>query len=182
MPVVQFTYRRHVHKNTRGGTLMRLSRLAKTTLFGIIGGVLFGAVIHFWMMDMVDVGAMYGVHSVILGWIAHLAHSVIGAIVLTSIVSRTSLRGYAMKRTGKVAIGLGYGFVLWTVFIVLILPIWLDVMTQWGGGIPIKNSELRFPESFLGFLLYGSIVGGGIQLPPSTVGQIDSETSVSAGD
>lgn len=148
---------------------MKRSSWTRTTLMGIIGGILFGIIIQFWMGNMADVGALYGAHSVVRGWIAHLFHSVIGALLFTALVKRTPLRKYTTKLTGKVTVGLLYGVVLWTVFIALLLPVWLDLMTRWGGGTPLLDSKLRFPASLIGFALYGLIVGGGIHLPSSTV-------------
>lgn len=147
----------------------RRSSWARTILAGIIGGIFFGAIIQFWMGVMTDVGALYGAHSIVRGWIAHLFHSIVGAMILTGIVKQTPLRKYTTKPSGKMAIGLMYGFALWAIFIALILPVWLNMMTQWGGGTPIQDSKLRFPASLLGFSIYGLIVGGSIQLPPSAV-------------
>lgn len=161
---------------------MKISLWARTTVMGIMGGILFGATIQFWMGNMVDVGALYGSHSVIWGWVAHLFHSVVGAIILAGIVRHTPLRKYATKPSGKVVVGLVYGFVLWVVFIGVVLPIWLDVMTQWGGGIPLQDSDLRFPASLIGFSLYGLVVSGGIQLAPPAVEEKESESRTSDGD
>lgn len=165
-----------VRKKIAGGVeTINTSLWVRTALLGLFGGVLFGGIIQLWMETMIDVGAMYGDHSVVRGWIAHLIHSVVGAFVFTGIVSYTRLRQYVTTAAHRVAFGLLYGFILWSIFSGIILPIWLDAMTQWGGGTPVVESELRFPASFIGFLLYGSIVSTSIPRPATPVEEHDSD-------
>lgn len=154
----------------------------RSTLIGVIGGVPFGLIIQFWMGNMIDVGAMYGDHSVIRGWIAHLFHSIVGAIVFTGVVSHTRLKNHAIAPSRKVAVGVVYGLVLWAVFSAVILPIWLDVVTQWGGGIPLLDSKLRFPATFIGFVVYGLIVSVGVRLPTSTAENHQNESGNDSDD
>ena len=137
----------------------------RTILIGIIGGIPFGVIIQFWMGDMIDVGALYGDHSVVRGWLAHLFHSSMGGVVFTGIVSQTRLKNLASTLLNKAGFGVAYGLLLWAVFIAVVLPIWLQMMTRWGGGTPVIDSKLRFPASFIGFLVYGLIVALGVRLP-----------------
>jgi hypothetical protein len=129
------------------------------------------------MGNMIDVGAMYGGHSVTRGWIAHLFHSIVGAIVFTGVVGYTRLKNHAMAPSRKVSFGVVYGLVLWAVFIAVILPIWLDVMTRWGGGTPLLDSKSRFPASFIGFLAYGLIVAWGVRLPTTAADDTDTKST-----
>lgn len=152
------------------------SNWARPILIGIIGGIPFGLIIQFWMGNMIDVGAMYGDHSVVRGWSAHLFHSVVGAVVFAGIASHTRLKNHAAGPSRKVVFGVAYGLVLWAVFIALILPIWLDMMTRWGGGTPLIGSKLRFPASFIGFLVYGLIVAWGVRLPTTAAENHNSKS------
>lgn len=143
------------------------SHWTRTLVTGVIAGIPFGLIIQFWLGNMIDVGAMYGDHSVVRGWIAHLFHSVAGAVVFAGIVSHTRLKNHATAPSRKMALGVVYGLILWAVFVAVILPIGLDMMTRWGGGAPLIDSKLRFPASFIGFLVYGLIVAWGVRLPAS---------------
>lgn len=144
-----------------------LSNWARTVLIGVIGGIPFGLIIQFWMGNMIDVGAMYGDHSVVRGWSAHLLHSIVGAIVFTGIVTNTRLKDHVTAPLRKTAFGIAYGLILWFVFIMALLPVWLGVMTQWGGGTPFLDIKSRFPASVIGFLVYGLIVAWGVQVHAS---------------
>lgn len=154
-----------VETTTEEGELTWGPNWGQTALVGLLGGIPFGLIIHFWMGDMIDVGALYGAHSVTRGWAVHLLHSVIGALVFAILLGYTRLKNYVLTPLRKVIGGLSYGFVLWAVSTVVILPIWLEMMTPWGGGTPVADSDLRLPASLIGFMTYGLIVGGFV--PPS---------------
>lgn len=164
-----------------GAETTNASLWVRTALLGLFGGVLFGVIVQFWMEIMSDVGALYGDHSVVRGWAAHLFHSVVGAFVFTGIVGRSHLSNFVTSASRRAAFGLLYGVILWAIFNGIILPIWLDAMTQWGGGTPVVESKLRFPVSFIGFLMYGLIVSTSVPLPGTPVEEHDSEPG-GAGD
>lgn len=157
------------------------SNWARTILIGIIAGIPFGLLIQFWLGNMIDVGALYGEHSVVRGWIAHLFHSVAGAVVFAGIVRHARLENHVTAPSRRTALGVVYGLVLWVLFVAVILPIWLDIMTRWGGGTPLIASKLRFPASFIGFLVYGVIVAWGVR-PAASVAKNQQDESGTTSD
>jgi len=145
----------------------RSSTWVRTALIGIVGGILFGLIIQFWMEDMIVVGMLYGVRTTVGGWVAHLFHSVVGSFIFAGIINRTPFRDH-MKNTKRTAgFGLIYGLILWIILMKIIIPAWLN-MTPVGGGTPLIDTRSRFPASFIGFLAYGLVVSASVQLSAST--------------
>jgi hypothetical protein len=121
---------------------------------GLVGGVGFGLVMHFVMGAMPVVGSLYGQPTVLAGWVAHLVHSVIFALIFVALITRTGLRRYAGTSTRTAGLGTAYGAVLGIVTGAFVLPIWVNAMS--GAGMPVP---LLSTPSFLGHLLFGLLLG-----------------------
>lgn len=82
---------------------------SSAVLGGLAGGLAFGFLLQM-MGAMPAIAALYGMESVAVGWIAHLFHSVVFALVFAATVVSTD---YRTAGTGTlVALGAGYGVVL----------------------------------------------------------------------
>lgn len=100
---------------------------------------------------MAVIGTLYGVGNVAVGWISHLYHSVFFALVFVA-ATATWVRDDDARRL--VALGTGYGAVLWLVAAGLVMPLWLRAV-----GIPAPVPNLRLP-SLLNHLFWGTVLGG----------------------
>jgi uncharacterized membrane protein YagU involved in acid resistance len=111
-----------------------------------------GLIMHFVMGAMPLVGALYGQPTVLVGWIAHLFHSVVFALVFAAVVARTSLREYGLL--GMIGLGAVYGIVLEVVAAGFVLPIWAN--TVGAGPLPVP---FLIPIGFVTHLVYGVLLG-----------------------
>lgn len=126
--------------------------VGSAVVVGIVAGVVMG-VLSQSLLDLLPVvGALYGVPNPIVGWITHLFHSVVFALLFaagyTHVSSRTrdtiAVRGLA---------GMGWGTVLWLVAAGLIMPLWLRLV-----GVPAQLPELT-AFGLLTHVVWGLIVG-----------------------
>ncbi|WP_254272490.1 hypothetical protein [Haloarcula marina] len=119
---------------------------------GLVAGIGMGLIMHFVMNAMPLVGGLYGQPTVAMGWIAHLVHSVVFALVFAAIVTRTSLREYGLL--GMIGLGAAYGIVLELVAAGVVLPIWANAVGL--GPLPVP---FIVPIGFVTHLVYGILLG-----------------------
>jgi len=122
---------------------------------GLVAGVVFGLLIQFVIGAMPAVGALYGAPGLLTGWIAHLFHSAVFGAVFAWLAGTDALAGYADGVARSAGLGLGYGFVLWLVFLVFVWPVWLGAV-----GFPLAPPvpNLAVPP-LVGHLVYGLVLG-----------------------
>lgn len=101
------------------------------------------------------IGALYGVPTFAAGWVTHLSHSVMLALVFGVVVSRAPLRGHARRLSTGTALGTGYGVVLTVITGGIVLPLWLMAI-----GVPNAPSvpNLSLIDLF-NHLVYGVVFG-----------------------
>ena len=119
-------------------------------LAGLAGGLVFGLLLQI-AGAMPTIASLYGSESVTVGWVAHLFHSVVFALVFAAAVTRTEYRDAGVGRMS--ALGAGYGALLWVVAAAIVVPIWLGAL---GIGAPFPNFDLT---SLVGHLVYGVALG-----------------------
>lgn len=119
---------------------------------GLVAGVGMGLIMHFLMGAMPLIGALYGQPTVAAGWIAHLFHSVVFALVFAAVVTRTSLREYGLL--GTIGLGAVYGVILEIVAAGIVLPIWANATVA--AGLPVP---FWIPMGFLTHIVYGVLLG-----------------------
>ena len=119
---------------------------------GILAGIVFGLLAMALMPDMMGmVGAMYGFEgNEIVGWIAHLFHSLIFGLLYAAIVTLDTLRGYANRVAYGAGLGLVYAIIVWIVAASIVMPLWL--------GMPEMVPDFN-PMSAVGHAVYGIILG-----------------------
>lgn len=119
---------------------------------GLVAGIGMGVIMHYVMNAMPLVGALYGQPTVAFGWIAHLFHSVVFALVFAAVISGTSLRKYGL--VGMTGLGAIYGVVLEIVAAGIVLPLWANAIGA--GPLPVP---FIVPIGFVTHLVYGVLLG-----------------------
>ncbi|WP_321111871.1 hypothetical protein [Halorussus salinisoli] len=120
-------------------------------LGGLAGGLVFGVLLQTMGM-MPAIASLYGMESVVVGWTAHLFHSVVFALVFAAAVVRTDYRDAEL---GPItALGAGYGVVLWFVAAAIAMPLWMGALGMDAPAIPNLDAS-----SLVGHVLYGVVLG-----------------------
>lgn len=130
----------------------------KIALAGFSGGLVLGAIIQFGMGKMSGIGVLYGSRSLVLGWIMHVFHSIVGAFIFAGLARNLFDSGSETDPLYSVMLGLAYSIVLWVMTLAILLPIWSGVMSPWGRNLPPNFTNVHFVLSYIGFLLYGLII------------------------
>jgi len=76
------------------------------------------------------IGALYGVSHVGIGWITHLFHSVIFALLFATGLGYSDWEPSVSPLARMSVVGLGWGMVLWLVAAGFIMPAWLLLLDQ----------------------------------------------------
>ncbi|WP_159435749.1 histidine kinase [Halobaculum gomorrense] len=127
--------------------------LWQTLAVGIGAGTAMGLFLQFTTGSLPIIGALYGSPVSSVGWIAHLFHSAVFAVVFAVVQSYSPLPARSGQLRYSVALGLGYGFLLWFLAAGVIMALWLNAS---GYAVPVPNLDV---ESLLGHLLWGATVG-----------------------
>ena len=121
---------------------------------GLAGGVAFGIMLTVMMPSVIGqaIPALVGLSGIVGGWGVHLAFSAAFGLVFAAAVGAFDVPDAVGQNVG---LGTGYGFVLWPVNIVVVWPLWLQMV-----GFPAAPA---FPNvawmPLVGHLLYGLILG-----------------------
>jgi hypothetical protein len=124
-------------------------------LGSIVAGVVAAAVMAAFLTVLTPmtiagaIPALYGQSGLVVGWLVHLTHG--GAFGFLF----AGLAVGARTRRGVVALGVGFGVVLWFVGAGSIMPIWLTTI-GFPGDVSVPNLE---PTVLVAHLLYGSVLG-----------------------
>ncbi len=111
--------------------------LGRAAVAGVAAGIIMGGV--YWLTSGVlpVIGALYGVESALVGWITHLFHSVVFALLFVAGASTSVLRDRIDGALRGAVAGLGWGIVLWFGAAGLFMPLWLRAV-----GIPAPLPNL----------------------------------------
>jgi signal transduction histidine kinase len=129
-------------------------RLRRGVVAGVVAGVGMGLVAQFVAGQMAVIGALYGVDNVAVGWVSHLFHSVVFALVFVVGTTHGRFRGGRRSVATVAAAGTGYGIALWLVAAGIVMPLWLRAV---GVTAPVPNLQ---PLSLAGHLVWGCVFGG----------------------
>lgn len=121
---------------------------------GIVAGVGMGVVAAVTTDFLPVVGSLYGVTDPIVGWITHLFHSVVFALLFAAGCSHPRLSFVAGDPLRSVLAGLVWGAVLWLMAAGVIMPLWLQ-----GIGIQAPLPNLPTP-GFTTHAVWGILLGG----------------------
>jgi two-component system OmpR family sensor kinase len=121
---------------------------------GIVAGAVMGGLLQLFTGEVAVIGSLYGVRSPVVGWVAHLFHSVLFATLAVAALRRLPLSRYTDGLPGAAALGAGYGVALWFVAAGVVMSLWLNAI-----GIPSPLPELN-PMSLVAHLVWGATLGG----------------------
>ena len=111
--------------------------LSRAAAAGLVAGVAMGGV--YWLTSGVlpVIGALYGVESALVGWITHLFHSVVFALLFVAGASTSAFEERISGPLRSVLAGLSFGAVLWLIAAGVVMPLWLRAV-----GVPTALPNL----------------------------------------
>jgi uncharacterized membrane protein YagU involved in acid resistance len=123
---------------------------------GLTAGAAFGLLMQFVLGVMATVGGLYtGQPSVAVGWVVHLAHSMIAALIYGYVVDNVSyvegVRGSLLEGLGA---GAAFGAVLWLLGASIAMPLWTNALGLTALSVP--NFGL---QRLVGHIVYGGLLG-----------------------
>lgn len=121
-------------------------------LGGLIGGIGMGLLIA---DAMPLIASLYGQESAFAGWIAHLFHSIVFALIFAAFVTRRAVRPYADTVAKVTGLGAVYGLVLTVVGPGIVMPLWINALN------PAANAPLLAigAMNVITHLVYGILLG-----------------------
>lgn len=128
----------------------------EAVISGLVAGVFFGLMMQFGLGVMPTVGALYtGQANLLIGWIAHLAHSAIAGLVFAFLLASSDTLEACRESLGQSAgVGLIYGVLLWIVGASLIMPYWASAI-----GLDAASFPNFGTQRLAGHLVYGVVLG-----------------------
>lgn len=120
---------------------------------GVVGGVGMGVILHAGANMMPFIGALYGWPTVVGGWVAHLAHSVLIGLLFTLIVSRPMVRDETRSISGCMAVGVTYAAAVGLVTAGVMVPIAMNLI----GAQTFPEPIMAVPGPVGGFLVIISV-------------------------
>jgi len=99
--------------------------LSRAAVSGVVAGIAMGGV--YWLTSGVlpIIGALYGVESLLIGWITHLFHSVVFALLFVAGASASVFEDRVGGPLWSTLAGLSLGAALWLVAAGVVMPLWL---------------------------------------------------------
>lgn len=144
---------------------------------GLLAGVGMGVVLTGGTEILPTIGAIYGMETFVGGWLAHLFHSVVFALVFAAILSRPLVRHESFGLSTFVGIGIGYGAFLGLVTGGVIFPLAINASID--AGLPFPFVPTPGIETFatalvmgVSHLVYGAILGPVYALVSRSVPQL----------
>jgi two-component system OmpR family sensor kinase len=124
------------------------SRVLLAVASSLVAGMLMSAGSFALGGQLPVIGALYGVENRVVGLISHEFHSVVFGLTFAAIVSILPGR-YTDRQSRSIALGFGFGLVLWLVAAGVIMPLWLRAV-----GIPASVPNLVF-RGFVSHSIWG---------------------------
>lgn len=134
------------------GVRPAVPHLVVTLGAALLAGVFYGIASEQLGGSVAGIGVFYGTQNAIVGWLTHEFHSVVFAFVFAGLVSLAP-RQYRDRVSAHVAIGVGWGLVLWFVAAGIVAAVWLRLL-----GIPATIPNLTF-RLFVAHLVWGVSLG-----------------------
>ena len=134
------------------------------TVAGLASGLVFGVLLQSIGM-MPTIASLYGGESVLVGWVAHMFHSVVFALGFVAALQRGPFAKYDGSLVPTLLLAIGYGLLLWVFGAAIVMPAWLSVVTTASPAIPVINTQ-----SLVGHVVYGIVLGA---VYPVAAGAVD---------
>jgi len=146
--VYSFSDRVHVEADASAPTW--LSALAAGGIAGVVMGLFLWIPINL----MPAVAALYGYESVEAGWVAHIFHSLVFAMVFAGVASLPVLKRRVSRFPTSVLVGIAFGVAVWVFGAVVAMPLWLSSI-----GMDAPTVPNVVPMSLLAHIVYGGVLG-----------------------
>jgi hypothetical protein len=127
--------------------------IGRAATAGLVSGVVMGAFLQLSADSLPVIGALYSVGNPGIGWLTHLFHSVIFALLFATGYQYTDRGASLSPRLRASLFGLGWGAVLWFIAAGFVMPAWLSILGQ-----PATLPNLT-PIGLLAHLLWGLTLG-----------------------
>lgn len=129
------------------------SNLLLSIVAGIVAGLAMGLYFAFLTDTLPVIGALYGVENLTVGWITHLFHSVVFALLFSAGMSYSALQWFEQRPIRTVGAAIAWGAILWLVAAGIIMPLWLRAIGE-SAIIPALS-----PPGLVSHLLWGLVLG-----------------------
>lgn len=104
---------------------LRAPALTRALTAGLFAGLLMGGFYQATTGTMSVIGSLYGVSHAGIGWLTHLFHSTVFALLFAAGCTAIDVRRYASTLPRAGGVGLAWGVVLWFVAAGFVMPAWL---------------------------------------------------------
>jgi hypothetical protein len=151
--------------------------LIRVSVAGLAGGVVMGLTLWGFGDGLAIIGALYGIESPVVGWITHLFHSVVFALLFVALTSWPPLHDRTDSVPAVTVLGVAWAVALALVAAGVLMPVWL-------GAVGVD--DVVFPNvtetGVLGHMLWGLVHGAvyGLLRERHTVVDVFGERVVSA--
>ncbi len=128
--------------------------LIRVSVAGLVGGVVMGLTLWAFGDGLAIIGALYGIESAVIGWIVHLFHSVVFALLFVALTSWPPLRDRTDSVLSVTALGVAWALVLAFVAAGVLMPVWLGAVGVEGVVFPNVTET-----GVIGHMLWGFVLG-----------------------
>lgn len=104
---------------------LRAPALTRALTAGLFAGLLMGGFYQATTGTMSVIGSLYGVSHAGIGWLTHLFHSTVFALLFAAGCTAIDIRRYASTLPQAAGVGLAWGVILWFVAAGFVMPAWL---------------------------------------------------------
>lgn len=126
--------------------------LYRTAAAAVVAGLFLGVALEVLAGAIPAIGGLYGVESAVVGWVAHLFHSVLFGLLFAAALRARPVRRRVQTDWQRTLAGAAWGLLVWTVAAVTV-PLWLGV----------AGSDAQFPAlgvvGLVPHLLWGGLLG-----------------------
>lgn len=150
------------------------SAIMRAGVAGLLAGVAMGGFYQVSTGAMPVIGALYGVEHAGIGWVTHLFHSVIFALLFATGCRAKRVERSVSTVAGAGLFGIGWGAVLWLVAAGVVMPLWLVAIGE-PATVPTLDAS-----GLVAHTLWGLVLGGSHR--PAAVRLVFEEGSVAVDD
>ncbi len=128
--------------------------LVRVSVAGLVSGVVMGLTLWGFGDGLAIIGALYGIETPVIGWIVHLFHSVVFALLFVALTSWPPLRDRIDTVPSVTALGVVWAIILAIVAAGVLMPVWLGAVGVDGVVFPNVTET-----SVIGHVLWGFVLG-----------------------
>ncbi|MFB6296120.1 MAG: sensor histidine kinase [Halobacteriales archaeon] len=129
------------------------ANLARVSVAGLLAGVVMGLSIQALAGGLPVIGALYGVENAVVGWVTHLFHSVVFALLFVAGCTWPPVQERAGSIPGTTLLAVAWGVFLALIAAGFVMPAWLQAT-----GFRSMLPNLSGPGMF-GHVLWGATLG-----------------------